>query len=157
MMPISLDEISFELPMDFDKYDAKLTASEKKEVKNLIREYVEGEIFSMVSNSNSPVAGEGKFPKLNKKYADREKNGDREANLDLTGSMLDALKSRNTSDGIVFEITKAKEIPKAYNHNVGDTLPKRQFLPNEGETFKKSILTGIDGIIEDFINEKIQD
>jgi hypothetical protein len=32
-MPISLDEFSFTLPIDFDKYDVKLSATEKKELK----------------------------------------------------------------------------------------------------------------------------
>jgi hypothetical protein len=50
-------------------------------------------------------------------------------NLTLTGDMLGLLEPIATS-ATSFEIgwTDPVENAKAYNHNVGDTLPKRQFL-----------------------------
>lgn len=50
-------------------------------------------------------------------------------NMTLTGDMLadiDVLKS--TPKKIVIGFTSDDQIPKAYNHNVGDTLPKRPFF-----------------------------
>ena len=43
-----------------------------------------------------------------------------------------------------------KQIPKAYNHNVGDTLPQRQFMPDEelGELFTDEIMEGVIKILK---------
>jgi len=39
----------------------------------------------------------------------------------------------------IFENAPEVERLKAYNHNVGDTLPKRQFIPAPNKKFKTSI------------------
>jgi hypothetical protein len=44
------------------------------------------------------------------------------------------------------------EAPKAYNHNVGDTLPQRQFIPMEDQNFKSEIMAGIDEVIEEILS-----
>jgi hypothetical protein len=50
-------------------------------------------------------------------------------NLTLSGDMLDLLELIDTTRN-TFEIgwTDDLEIKKAYNHNVGDTVPKREFF-----------------------------
>lgn len=68
------------------------------------------------------------------------------ANLELHGDMLDALKTKPYRDGIEIGIYDSNEALKADNHNKfsaksrGTNLPKRQFIPNKGEEYRKGIL-----------------
>ncbi len=64
--------------------------------------------------------------------------------------MLDALESRNTSSGIEIGIFDSGEAIKAFNHNTGDTLPARPFIPSESEGFKQTISSGVKGIVRSF-------
>jgi hypothetical protein len=50
-------------------------------------------------------------------------------NMTLTGDMLaDIQILKDTPNKIVIGFNSGDQIPKAYNHNVGDTLPKRPFF-----------------------------
>lgn len=50
-------------------------------------------------------------------------------NMELTGDMLAAVDVISTDGNkIVIGIDDGDQIPKAYNHQVGDTLPKRPFF-----------------------------
>jgi hypothetical protein len=62
--------------------------------------------------------------------------------------------SNPESGSITIGIIDEDEAPKAYNHNVGDTLPKRQFIPNEDQNFKREILRGVSRIVEEYIDEQ---
>lgn len=151
-MPISLDEFSFtfEVPNIED-----IPEESRDEVLADIGEYLLDSVLDYVGSSKSPVAG-GKFKKeLSEAYS--KIAGKDQADLDLTGSMLDNLTFfTNPEDGtITLEISNSDEIPKAYNHNVGDTLPERKFLPDDsnGETFKAEIIRGVGRILEDYLEE----
>lgn len=115
-------------------------------------------------NSKSPVSGK-KFKGLSKDYKKfkKAKGKGTKANLRLKEDMLPKLKSKNTKKGVMIEMRTGseKELAKAYNHNVGDTLPARPFLPDDGgeavvpkgkgsDQFRTSIVKGIDEILEDF-------
>lgn len=133
----------------------------KREIKEAIGVFLLDAIFNDTENATSPVNGR-RFPALSSDYKKAKKGMGRKpiANLRLFENMLPALKVRNTQKGIKLEITSNKEIPKAYNHNVGDTLPQRQFLPDDGgeavkpsggqgpSQFRRSINDAIDNIIE---------
>ncbi len=43
---------------------------------------------------------------------------------------------------------------KSFNHNTGDTLPQREFIPSDDKTFKQPILTGIKAIIQDVLSDE---
>lgn len=149
-MPLSLDETSFTFEVsDIDK----VPEDRRDELLNDIGEYLVDSILDYVGDSKSPVSGGAFKKKLSDAYAKRE--GKSDANLDLTGSMLDSLSYDIDPDNgtIVLGIFDEKEIPKAYNHNVGDTLPKRQFLPDDDkdQNFKAEILRGVDRIIEEYL------
>mgnify|MGYP003660650026 CR=1 FL=1 len=74
------------------------------------------------------------------------------------------MKVNNTVKGVKIEITKAKEIAKAYNHNTikskTNTSPKRPFMPDDkgsavkpkgkgADQFRTSIVKGIDLLLKD--------
>jgi hypothetical protein len=150
-MPINLDEVSytFEVP----KLD-KVPDDRVDEVLKEVGEYLLDSILDYVGSSSSPVSG-GSFKKsLSPEYA--KASGKKTADLDLNGSMLDSLKFITDTDSgaITIGIFDSEETPKAYNHNVGQTLPKRQFIPNEDQNFKREILRGVSRIVEEYIDEQ---
>lgn len=60
-------------------------------------------------------------------YADHGKSG--EINMELTGRMMDDIDIiSETSNTIKVGFEERIEILKAFNHNTGDTVPKRQFF-----------------------------
>ena len=142
-MPSGRNEVSyyfntFELTKDIDDNvleDANFAAGEV--AVDAIREYAQ--------QRKSTVKGvNGKYAKLSKEYAVRkqEQVGNKSPNLELTGSMLDGLQVDSDDDGFIIRVDDA-DVEKAYNHQVGDTLPKRQFLPLDNQTFKGEILKRI--------------
>ena len=64
-----------------------------------------------------------------------------------------------TVDGIevgIFEDADEIERLKAFNHNTGDTLPQRQFIPNDNQNFKKSIMNKVNVEIDVIRSEERQ-
>lgn len=149
-MAISLTKIAKTIELDLSDVPSNLKSSAKKEV----GEFVVNEILRSVSEGKSPVSGYSKFKTLNKKYADDEKGGDRNPNLELDGDMLDALVFKNASgDAIEVGIFQSSQVPKADGHNnfSGESrLPTRRFIPEEDENFKRDITNGINRILRDF-------
>lgn len=124
----------------------------KAQAKKDVGEFVVNEILRNLSEGKSPVSGE-RFKKLSKEYADQFKGGDRKPNLELEGDMLDALTFKNRADGIEVGVFKKKELGKADGHNnfSGDSkLPKRRFIPDEGQDFKANINKGIKQILAEY-------
>lgn len=104
----------------------------KEEAGRLI---VEG-IQDSLDQSLSPVSG-GSFKR-------NTKDGERSI-LFEEGDLRDAIISKNRSgDEIEVGVFKSSEKLKAYNHNIGDTVPTRQFIPDEDQTFKKKVLDRVD-------------
>ncbi len=143
---MSEDEVSFE--MDFPELSG-LPPVLVSDILNEIGDYLKVSILDYVGDATSPVE-KGKFQKrLSVDYAERE--GKDQANLDQTGSMLDSLTFEVTGTKVIIGIFDSDQAPKAYNHNTGDTLPMRQFIPTEDQTFKRDIMRGIDEIIADLL------
>ncbi len=138
-----------------------IRGEDRKALLDTIGEFLVAEIIQSVEAGVSPVQGQGEFKELSKPYADREKNGDVKANLDLNGDMLNALTykvlSTNTIEVGIFDKDQAK---KSYAHNTGykghPTLArkglKRQFIPDEKQKFDKTIRDGIDEIIQEVLD-----
>lgn len=144
----------------FELVGKDIPKGKKREALAEIADYVKTEVLQYVGDARSPVAGGQYKATLSKAYA--KEKGSSKANLELTGDMLDSLECVNVGGKLELRI-KGAEAPKAYGHNTGfeghPTLeggPKRQFIPNEenGETFRKSILKGIAGIIDSYEEEK---
>lgn len=145
-MPIRKNKISFTL--DLTEEIKKVPKEKRQDVTELIGITVIDSIGEYMDKHTSPVS-KGEFKKtLSKAY--KKKTGKSLADLQLKGDMLGALDFTNTSNKVTFKITDSTQKKKAYNHNVGDTLPVRQFLPDDykGETFKRSITKRIKEIIE---------
>jgi hypothetical protein len=146
---LKLDETSFtfELP-DLDD----IPEDRREELIEEVGQYLVESILDYVGDSKSPVAG-GEFKKkLSEAYA--RFSGKEDANLDLNGSMLDSLEYVPDYEAgtVTIGIFNPSETPKSFNHNTGDTLPKRQFIPGKGEELQAEIVRGIGRIIEDYID-----
>lgn len=147
-MPIKKNEVSFtydldelldEVPED-DREDAALEAGEVALEK--VHEYMDKRV--------SPVSGERNFRALKDgPYRDFKKSkvGNTKANLRLTGELIESMEVDADDSSFTLSVGGDKNnIAKSYNHNVGDTVIQRQFLPNDrvqGQTFKRSIVKAI--------------
>lgn len=117
----------------------------------------------MVRTGKSPVDGEGSFKKLNKQYANDEKQGNRTPNLTLEGDMLaeDSFKWKFTKDGIEIGVFKDNQVDKADGHNKHfsrkGNLPKRRFVPKKSQRYIKDIRDEIKDIIKENESEIVRD
>ena len=143
-MPIKKEKVSFTYNLgsllenvpDEDREDAAFDAGNA--ALDAVKEYMEG--------SSSPVKGSGRFKALSKDYKKKKQKiaGNTTPNLKLFGDLDEAMEVDADENSFTINI-RDDNAAKAYNHNVGDTLPKRQFLPDDqrGETFKRSVVTKI--------------
>lgn len=141
-------EISKEIQLNLND----VPRSQRTKAKDEIGEFVVGEILDQLSKGRSPVSGES-FKRLSKEYADSKKGGDITPNLELEGDLLNALEYKRTKDGIKVGIFKSSELGKADGHNnfSGESkLPKRRFIPDEGQSFKRQINSGVKKFIEEY-------
>lgn len=128
-----------------------IKAGDKKEFLDKVGQYLVDSMLDKIGEGMSPVKGNGKFPLLKKDYAEHEHGGERKPILDAHGDMLQALTYKIVGNSLEIGIFDSDQAIKSYNHNVGDTLPKRQFIPNEGETLKADIMRGIGDITDEYI------
>ena len=150
-MPIQKRKFSFTL--DLADQIKKVKPSKRKKVTELIAVTVIDSIENFLSRGVSPVA-KGAFKKtLSPEYA--KKTGKKIANLSESGVMLDDLSFANFKDKITFKITDSKEKLIAFNHNTGDTLPTRTFMPDDNANgrFKPAIRKQITNIINNAADE----
>lgn len=151
-MPVSKEEVSF--TFDIPGFE-EVPESVRTELTDEIGEYIVDSILDYVGSAKSPVAGAPYKATLNEDYAKNMKAGDTTANLDLYGDMLSALtfKPDYESGKVVVGIFDPSQAIKAYNHNIGDTLPTRRFIPKDDELLKAEIIRGIARILEDYNGE----
>ena len=147
-MPIKKSKFSFTL--DLSEQIKRVKPSKRKAVTELIAITVLDSIENYTSRGVSPVSkGEYKKNLTNKEYM--KKTGKKISDLHLSGSMLGGITFDNFKERITFKITDSLDKKKAFNHNTGDTLPTRKFMPDDaaGDKFKPSIRKAIEEIIND--------
>lgn len=149
-------ELSTELDLFSDS--PPLSREAKARVKREVGDYLVEQINSYLSDSKSPVSGES-IPGLSREYK-KKKTAEGlpgKPNLEFSGSLRDSIDYRSTADGIKIGVF-GKDAPKADGHNdfSGDSkLPRRRFLPAEGQSFKGEIKKEAERIIlEAYAEEK---
>ena len=131
--------------------------SVQAKIKRDVGEFIVSEILSSVNGAKSPVAGES-WPGLSKGYKKIKvgQGGTSTPDMQLSGSMLDSLKFKATTDGVEVGFFN-KEAAKADGHNKlsgrENNTPQRRFLPEEGQDFISSIQKGIEEIVADAVVE----
>ena len=146
---------------------SKVSEEDKATVKDKVADLLYNEVLRHVSTGNSPVQGEQAFKQLNKKYAKREKQGRRTANLQLEGDLLrDDFATKVLDEGDVIRIGHFKESTaktegeKADGHNqhsakaqawaLSKPFPKRRYIPNEAQTFKGDIMDKVQNLVDKY-------
>lgn len=150
-MPINKSKVTKILDLDLDGIPKDMREDAKAEVMDFLKE----QMLADLGEATSPVTGRA-FKKLSKAYAEY-KAGESSSvipNMELTGEMLDALEIVDKGGSKVeigwFEDDQAV---KAYNHTVGDTLPKRPLIPAPNEDFRSGIMKEIGAILEGYRGE----
>lgn len=125
----------------------------KEDIASEVGEYLKEQILKAVAESTSPISG-GAFKKSLSPEFKKLKQAEGlpgVANLEFSGKMLDSLDYKVTSKGIELGVfgEPAKRADGHNNFSGESKLPKRQFLPEEGQNFKSTISKEIDKIIRD--------
>lgn len=152
-MPIKKNKISYKIDLEAELEE--LPPGIRKGVAKEVGDFVLEEIARFTASEISPVTGEP-FKELDPKYAARKKaeGAGSAADLTLTGSMLGSIRVKPTKKDVELIITDNLQKKKAFNHNTGDTLPKRSFLPNDSlksgknSNLNKEIRDGIKRILD---------
>jgi hypothetical protein len=121
---ITLDELSQEV--DLSEYlGRKPTSSEKELFADIAKATIESRTL------DGKTINGGKFKKYSKTYADLKGVTRDSVDLFLKGDMLDGIgrrKSKEKSSTVYIQMKKGLQTKKSYNHNSGQTVPKREFF-----------------------------
>ena len=158
-MPIKKSEISYKVDLSKEMKEKGVTGVENRtKAAEAAGEVALSGIYEAVSQEMSPVNRMRGFKGLSEEYKKfkRKQGKGSKANLELTGSMLNSLSVKANSRGFTIEIEDDGELEKSYNHNVGDTLPRRQFLPDDvrGQKLKPGIRKAYLKMLEEYKNAK---
>lgn len=136
-----------------------LNKSQQREVLDQVGELLVTQVLEYVAGSKSPVDG-SKFVSLSDEYAKKKKEetGSDAPNLDLTGEMLSSLDYKIVGQAIELGVY-GDDAGKADGHNNfsgKSKLPKRQFLPEEGQLFDDKIVDIVNEAIELYKAENVE-
>lgn len=139
----------------FEKTGVEVSDKNREKALQAVIDFVLEQELLYIGSGRSPVAG-GEWKKsLSKEYKAFKKNESSVgfANLELTGAMLDALEVIPVNDSTLRLQIQGKQAGKADGHNnhSGDsTLPPREFIPREDQTFRRDIWAGIESILKEY-------
>jgi hypothetical protein len=138
-----------EVNIDLSEELKGLNKTQASKIKTLVGESLLRLVDEDLDQAQSPVNG-ATFKGLSKDYAKFKKSKGKggKPDLQLTQLMNASLGSKNTANGVQLKITDSLQKKKSFNHNVGDTLPKRQYLPKGNRKFRSEIMDKIDRLIE---------
>ena len=123
-MTVTLSELSQEI--DLRSYlGRKPTASEKTAFAILAQATIESRTLD-----GEDIDGKN-FTKYSKEYADAKGVTQDSVDLFLEGDMLEGIGRRVSKEKrstVFLQMKKGLQTKKAFNHNTGDTLPKREFF-----------------------------
>ena len=116
-----------------------MTEKQKREAKRIAGEIIVDGINASLDASESPVRG-GRFKpnKADDSPSRLFEEGDLRANITFEEGSGDFITVG------VFSSAGDTETAKAYNHNVGDTLPQRRFIPSPNQVFNKEIMERVE-------------
>lgn len=136
----TLSEVSQEINIK-DYLGEKPTAKQKKLFAEIAKDVIENRTLD-----GDDINGK-KFKKYSKEYADFKGVTRDSVDLFLEGDMLDNIGRRTSKEKVntVFlQMKKGVQTKKAFNHDTGDTLAKREFFgitEKEAKTIAKEVLT----------------
>lgn len=111
---------------------------QKKMFGDLVSDYIVDRTLSGKDINNR------KFKQYSSEYAERKGVTRNSVNMALTGNMLESIQDETDENTIKIVIGSGVDTLKAYNHNTGDTLPKRKFFGVKSEKQIESIISQVD-------------
>lgn len=159
-MPIRKDLLEYRVNLKKQLKGIK-DKDQRKRAAKIAGEEALKKLKEYMDRQKSPVTG-NRFKALKKKTKDgkptaypdykQEVAGNKKANLKLTGDMINEIELDYDKDSFTIFIDDPDETAKAYNHNVGDTVAKRNFIPNDArkEKFHRSIRDKYEKKIKDY-------
>lgn len=140
-LKISLDE--FSQTIDLDKWVGAPVSKDTTLSRAIMQEvidYTKSRVSDGLGYGEKPLR-----PKYSKAYTNSDdfiaagKTG--VVNMTLSGDMIGALDILDESGSkFTYGLADDDEIPKAYNHQTGDTLPKRKWFGLTRDEFRENIL-----------------
>lgn len=134
---LSLTEVSQEINL------SELLGREANDIEK--EAFIDEAINLIIERTQSGVDINGKsFRPYSEDYADFKGVSRGDVDMTYKGDMLLALDGMIDSDKVVLFVNDETETLKSYNHNVGDTLPKRKFFgltPAEAELIAAKVET----------------
>jgi len=124
----------------------------KRDIINEAGDFIVEKVLDSLASAKSPVSGES-FPALSKKYKAFKvaAGGEGVPNLELEGDLKAALTYRPTDGGLEIGFF-GDQAAKADGHlkfsGRENFTPKRRFLPEEGQQFKRDIIQGVEEIVD---------
>lgn len=143
-------------PFDMLGIDKPADKDQARAIAKSMAEYVLTQVVQTVGDGRSPVAGGSWKRSLSKDYkaAKVKQGGNPYADMILYGDLLTNLDCVVTRDGNLELRNTGKEAAKADGHNNfsgKSSLPLREYIPKEGQTFKRDIMAGLRAIAEEAI------
>lgn len=149
----------------FSKIDSnlELTASQKKQIRNEVGEFLIEQTLSSLAASKSPLGNIGSFEPLSPEYRKKKKAEGLpgKPNIERSGKTKNSLTYRPTANGIEIGHFKKSEAGIADGHNNFSgfsPLPKRRYLPDVGgvDLYTNTINKEIARIINNNATKKIK-
>jgi len=129
-----------------------ISLADRADAKQEVLDFLVEQSLVDFSKAKSPVTGRG-FKPLSKEYlaVKAEFTSSRKANMEQRGDMLDAFEGKlRAGNQIEVGFFESSQAIKAFNHNRGDTLPKRQLVPEAKQRYRAGIRAEVEGILEGF-------
>lgn len=134
----------------------------KKSIKSRIQEEVGSflveQTLASMGEKKSPIQGAPNFKPLSKIYKKRKLSevGSGEANLEFEGTLKDEIDFKTSDTGITIGVFGDRAGAADGHNNLSgkSNLPLRQFIPDIGQQYKKSIKIEVDRIIADIVAEE---
>jgi hypothetical protein len=159
------DKIYHRLDLDNYGFD-DVPNADKAEAKAEVAAYLENQILREVNSGTSPVKGEGRFKRLDKDYAVKDKGGRRLSNLENEGDLLETFDVKSEENNSFLRIGhKGSQVPKSDGHNqlsdkakewaASTGFPRRRYIPDDNQKFIPKIEKEIRAIIDGYVPEEV--
>lgn len=142
----------------FDELGIEVPKNKRAEALEEVAAFLESELQTYIAAGHSPVSGGEWRRQLTEKYRAKKvkEGGENFADLDLTDEMLQSLSVERKGNRIVVDVAK-DQYGKAEGHLTGQYGKgqmkknyKREFVPQGDGVFKRSILSGVRKILQEF-------
>ena len=148
-------------PFDLAGVKPPANSALRRQILEDVADFVRDSVLDFVGGGKSPVAKGTWQRKLTEEY--RDIKGSSKANLGLTGDLLDSIISNPEGNSIITGVFDSN-VGKAEGNNIGSYGKRfgnrgnaRRFIPLKGESWNRTIESGIRDLVLSQIEEEEED